>query len=180
MRCKTIVVLESNGALLVQLKEALGKSEGLSVVYAGDDGEAGIQQIRQLKPDLAMVGMFLKGTDGCGVIQAIRKEGADTRIIATGVPSDTLMEKAMREGGRLLFSKTVFPVGRAGANCGNAEGYAGDGGRSERICGCKTQTRHLGRKNQRYFYFHRDSSPYQGLRISAFGHQDDRRTALYH
>ena len=38
MRCKTIVVLESNGALLVQLKEALGKSEGLSVVYAGDDG----------------------------------------------------------------------------------------------------------------------------------------------
>ena len=98
MRCKTIVVLESNGALLVQLKEALGKSEGLSVVYAGDDGEAGIQQIRQLKPDLAMVGMFLKGTDGCGVIQAIRKEGADTRIIATGVPSDTLMEKAMREG----------------------------------------------------------------------------------
>lgn len=98
MRSKTVVLLESNGALLSELKEALAKNEGLNVAYAGDDGEAGIRELHRLKPDLAIVGMFLKGTDGCGVIQAIRKEEAGTKIIATGVPSDTLMEKAMSEG----------------------------------------------------------------------------------
>ena len=98
MRSKTVVLLESNGARLSELKETLAKHEGLNVAYAGDDGEAGIRELCRLKPDLAIVGMFLKGTDGCGVIQAIRKEETGTKIIATGVPSDTLMEKAMGEG----------------------------------------------------------------------------------
>lgn len=44
MRSKTVVLLESNGALLSELKEALAKNEGLNVAYAGDDGEAGIRE----------------------------------------------------------------------------------------------------------------------------------------
>ena len=96
MRSKTVVLLESNGALLSELKEALAKNEGLNVAYAGDDGEAGIRELHRLKPDLAIVGMFLKGTDGCGVIQAIRKEEAGTKIIATGVSSYILMKESSR------------------------------------------------------------------------------------
>lgn len=98
MKSKNVLVLESNAALLSELKEALENCEGVSVMYAGDDGDNGIKQIRLLKPDLALVGMFLKGMDGSGVIQTIRKEGYSTKIIATGVPNDTLMEKAMVEG----------------------------------------------------------------------------------
>ena len=98
MRTKNVVVLESNVTLQQELKEAMESSEELRVVYAGDDGEAGIKQIQQLKPEMAIVGMFLKGTDGCGVIRAIRKQGGTTKIIATGVSNDALMEKAMNEG----------------------------------------------------------------------------------
>ena len=97
MRTKNVVVLESNVTLQQELKEAMESSEELRVVYAGDDGEAGIKQI-QLKPEMAIVGMFLKGTDGCGVIRAIRKQGGTPKIIATGVSNDALMEKAMNEG----------------------------------------------------------------------------------
>ena len=64
MRTKNVVVLESNVTLQQELKEAMESSEELRVVYAGDDGEAGIKQIQQLKPEMAIVGMFLKGTDG--------------------------------------------------------------------------------------------------------------------
>lgn len=98
MRSKNVVVLESNVTLQQELKEAMESSEELRVVYAGDDGEAGIKQIQQLKPEMSIVGMFLKGTDGCGVIRAIRKQGGTTKIIATGVSNDALMEKAMNEG----------------------------------------------------------------------------------
>ena len=98
MYTKKVLVLESNGELLKELKASLEQSEGLSVVYAGDDGEEGIRQIREQNPDLILSGMFLKGTDGSGVIREAKKLNAKTKIIATGVANDTLMEKAMNEG----------------------------------------------------------------------------------
>ena len=39
MRSKTVVLLESNGALLSELKEALAKNEGLNVAYVGTMGK---------------------------------------------------------------------------------------------------------------------------------------------
>ena len=74
-------------------------------MYAGDDGDDGIKQILKLKPDLVIVGMFLKGTDGCGVIRAIKKTWANAKIIATGIPNDTLIEQAMGEGAMYYLAK---------------------------------------------------------------------------
>lgn len=64
MRQKSVVVLESGDELRAELKEALEKNGGFRVEYAGDDGEQGLEEIRRLQPDIAVVGMFLKGTDG--------------------------------------------------------------------------------------------------------------------
>lgn len=98
MRNGNVMVLESNQTLSRELKEALSGNEGTTPVYVGDDGEEGIGQMRKAKPDLLVVGMFLKGTDGCEVIRAAKKESPETKIVATGVASDALMEKAMSEG----------------------------------------------------------------------------------
>ena len=49
--------------------------------------------------------MFLKGTDGCGVIRAVKKTWSDAKIIATGVPNDTLIEQAMSEGAAYYLAK---------------------------------------------------------------------------
>ena len=59
MRSKTIVLLESNEALLRELKSTFEKEEEVEVVYAGDDGEVGIQELRRLKPQLVFVGRIL-------------------------------------------------------------------------------------------------------------------------
>ena len=98
MKMKTIVLLESNAAALTQLKEALTANRAYNVVYAGEDGDEGIKEILALKPDLVIVGMFLKATDGCGVIRAVKKTWAEAKIIATGIPNDSLIERAMAEG----------------------------------------------------------------------------------
>lgn len=105
MRMTNVILLESNSAVLAQLKEAFEESKEFNVLYAGDDGDDGVKRIMQLKPDLVVVGMFLKGTDGCGVIRAVKKTWAGAKIIATGLATDELMERAMSEGASYYIVK---------------------------------------------------------------------------
>ncbi len=105
MKTNTVIILESNVAVLGQLREAFADEKNFRIVYAGDDGDEGIEQILKAKPDLALVGMFLKGTDGCGVIKAVKKLWLDAKIIATGIASDALIERAMTEGAAYYLVK---------------------------------------------------------------------------
>ncbi len=105
MKANSVILLEANGAVLEQLKEGFSDKQEFSILYAGDDGDEGIKQILRLKPDLVIVGMFLKGTDGCGVIRAVRKTWANAKIVATGIPNDDLIERAMSEGASYYLVK---------------------------------------------------------------------------
>lgn len=105
MRAKTVILLESNMAVLSQMKDALSEEPAFNVVYAGDDGDEGIKQILSLKPDLVIVGMILKGTDGCGVIRMVKKTWVDAKIIAMGIPNDSLIERALSEGAVYYLGK---------------------------------------------------------------------------
>ena len=105
MRMSSVILLEANSAVLTQLKEAFDDSKEFNILYAGDDGDEGVKQILRLKPDLVVTGMFLKGTDGCGVIRTVKKTWADAKIIATGMASDELIEKAMGEGAAYYLVK---------------------------------------------------------------------------
>ena len=98
MKTNSMIILESNYAVLSQLKSAFEESKDFNVLYAGDDGDEGIKQILTLKPELVIVGMFLKGTDGCGVIRAIKRTWSEAKIVVTGMASDDLIERAMTEG----------------------------------------------------------------------------------
>ena len=102
MRQKSVVVLESNEELRRELKEALESAGGFRVEYEGDDGERGLEELRRIRPDVAIVGMFLKGRDGSGVIR---------KIIATGIGKDTLIEKAMGEGADYYLVKPFSTEG---------------------------------------------------------------------
>ena len=98
MRTKNIIVLESNTSAMQQLKEALSACDDVCITYEGDDGDEGIKKILSEKPDLVIVGMFLKGTDGCGVISATKKTWPNVKILATGIANDSLIEKALNVG----------------------------------------------------------------------------------
>lgn len=98
MQKNSIILLESNSAILGQMKEILKDSEDFSLLYYGEDGDEGIKQILEHKPNVVVVSMFLKGADGYAVMQSIRKISPNTKIIATGIANDSLIERAMREG----------------------------------------------------------------------------------
>lgn len=101
----SVVLLESNAAVLEQLKVALEDSKDFTVVHAGDDGDVGVQEIQRAKPDLIVAGMFLKGTDGCGVIRAVKKLGLNAKVVVLGVSNDEIIERAMNEGASYYLVK---------------------------------------------------------------------------
>ncbi len=105
MKRNAVMLLESNAAVLEHLHTALEESDEFSVVFAGDDGDEGINALLQCKPDLIVISMFLKGTDGCGVIRAIKKSLPSAKIVATGISNDEVIEKAMLEGASYYLVK---------------------------------------------------------------------------
>lgn len=108
---KSIMLLDANEEVLTELKTVLEKAGKYRVSYAGDDGEAGLRYAMKEKPDMTVVGMFLKGSDGGVVIRSIRREYPETKIIATGVASDGLMSEAMKEGADYYLVKPFTTTG---------------------------------------------------------------------
>lgn len=105
MKANSVILLESNTAVLEQLKTALEESKDFTVLHAGDDGDEGVKEILRLKPDVVIVSMFLKGTDGCGVIRTVKKTWVDAKIVATGLSNDAIIEKAMDSGASYYLVK---------------------------------------------------------------------------
>lgn len=105
MHVHSVVLLESNSAVVTQLKDAFHEKGNFNLLYTGDDGDEGIKQILTLKPDLVVVSMFLKGTDGCGVIRAVKKAWQNVKIIATGMATDTIIESAINAGASYYLVK---------------------------------------------------------------------------
>ena len=105
MKSNSVILLESNQAVLEQLAGAVRDSKEFHLLHASDDGDTGIKALLNAKPDIIVVSMFLKGTDGCGVIRVAKKTWADVKIIATGVPNDDLIERAMNEGASYYLVK---------------------------------------------------------------------------
>ena len=105
MRSNTVILLEANTSALEQLSTAIKDSKDFTLLHASDDGDEGIKAILNNKPDVIIVGMFLKGTDGCGVIRTAKKTWSDVKIIATGVANDDLIERAISEGASYYLVK---------------------------------------------------------------------------
>ncbi len=105
MKPNSVILLESNNMVLEKLAGAIRESKDFQLLHASDDGDEGIKVLLSLKPDVIVVGMFLRGTDGCGVIRAAKKTWPHVKIIATGVGSDDLIERAMAEGASYYLVK---------------------------------------------------------------------------
>jgi DNA-binding response OmpR family regulator len=76
---KSILVIEDDPGIQMSLRDEL-ESEGYEVRTA-DDGERGVEEVRQRRPDLVILDVMLPTLDGYEVCKRLRGDGVTTPII---------------------------------------------------------------------------------------------------
>ena len=76
---KKILIAEDDPGIQLSLKDEF-ESEGYQV-FTANDGEKGLEMIKEQKPDLIILDIMLPGLDGYEVCKKLRREGDNTPII---------------------------------------------------------------------------------------------------
>ena len=112
---KKIAVLEGNAEVGRQIADRL-REDGFEVCTVTDNGREGIERIEEEKPDIVIVGMVLKETDGFGVLERLKDDKSPAQIIATGSFSDDeIISRVLAKGGQILSDEA-----RSSRTCGGA------------------------------------------------------------
>lgn len=106
---KKILIIEDEIILLEALKEKLTNA-GYEV-YAVYDGEAGLEMIKEKKPDLLVLDILLPGINGYEVMEKLKKENISLPILIvsnSGQPVE--IEKAKELGANDFIIKAAFSL----------------------------------------------------------------------
>ncbi len=81
---------------------------GYAVVTAGD-GEEALEDLRNTRPDLLLLDIYLPKIDGLGVLESIRDEAIEVGTIwtITGKADDDSVKKSLELGAAEVFTKPL-------------------------------------------------------------------------
>ena len=81
---------------------------GYAVVTAGD-GEEALEDLRNSRPDLLLLDIYLPKIDGLGVLESIRDEDIEVGTIwtITGKADDESVKKSLELGAAEVFTKPL-------------------------------------------------------------------------
>lgn len=104
---KKVIIMEGNTETAQEIAVAV-KMAGMEVAGVTNDGEEGLKMIVSEKPDVAVVGLVLKGLDGFGVLERVHREDLAVKLIVTGGYSDDeIIEKVLAAGAKYYLMKPI-------------------------------------------------------------------------
>jgi two-component system, NarL family, nitrate/nitrite response regulator NarL len=103
-----VVIADDNPAVLRQLVVML--SIEFDVVATAENGLSAYNQVRQHKPDVAVLDLRMPGLDGNEVASQIRDSGLTSAIVICSVETDPGIVKAGQQAGALGY---VFKINMA-------------------------------------------------------------------
>ncbi len=106
---KKIVIMEGNESFAKSLAEYFAE-KGMEVSGMTDDGNTGLEYVRQFNPDVIVLGMVLKGLDGLAVLDKLKEAGGKSSVIAVGNFSDDAFVSRVLEKGACYY--LMKPVSR--------------------------------------------------------------------
>ena len=112
MTIKKILVVDDSATERHVLGEILGK-QGFEVFYA-EDGEKGVEQARQNKPDLIIMDVVMPGMNGFQATRAISRDPETKHIpiiICTTKNQETDKVWGLRQGAKDYVVKPIEPAG---------------------------------------------------------------------
>lgn len=90
---RTLLVIDDDPDYLRLVEVILGKRHR---VLSAADGPAGLARARQARPDLILLDLFMPGTDGFGVIQALRESPGTRDVPVLAISAEMSTKSAQR------------------------------------------------------------------------------------
>jgi DNA-binding NarL/FixJ family response regulator len=101
-----VVLVEDHLMFREWLGHMLSKSGAISVCGEADNIADGIEIIRKMKPDIAIVDLTLRGSSGLELIKNLKALGIDVPVLVLSMHDEELYaERVLRAGGRGYISK---------------------------------------------------------------------------
>ena len=110
MRTIRVLIADDHPMILQGLGDFLGSVPDMKIIDACPDGARALQAIRILKPDIAILDLWMPALNGLEVLEIIQNEKLETRIVfltALAGPRDIIT--AMAEGAYGLLLKDSAP-----------------------------------------------------------------------
>jgi len=102
-----ILIVEDEAMLKDSLEYVLNNQEGMKVIGVTDDASQAPQLCRELKPDLVLMDVITKETNGIVFAAEIRKEMPQIKIvIMTAFPEITFVDEARKAGAHSFIYKS--------------------------------------------------------------------------
>ena len=100
----TLLIVDDEPGIVEEVK-AFFEEEGYKV-YTADSGEAGIQLIKELKPDLLLIDMKLPDISGLRVLTSAKQISPKSKtIVITGYVDQSLIDEAEKVGRDAFLQK---------------------------------------------------------------------------
>lgn len=90
-----IVLVDDHALVRTGFSMIIGAEPDMEVVGEADTGEAGLQLVRKLEPDVLLCDLHLPGVSGLEVTERLAKSGSPTRVIIVSVQEDGPMPKRL-------------------------------------------------------------------------------------
>jgi two-component system nitrate/nitrite response regulator NarL len=100
-----VVVADGQPLFLDGLARAIRQDSGLQLVAAREDGPAALAAIRELRPDVAVVGLDLPALDGRRVAAAVARDALPTAVVVLADGAGPGVYEAVAGGARGCLSK---------------------------------------------------------------------------
>jgi DNA-binding NarL/FixJ family response regulator len=101
----TVLIVDDHAAFRAGAR-ALLEADGYDVVGEAGDGQAGIDAVEDLRPDVVLLDVRLPDMDGFAVADRLTSNGAETAVIVTSSSDDPLYpERAHSSGARGFVAK---------------------------------------------------------------------------
>lgn len=110
MKNVNIAIFEMNEEFSNQLKNYFDETEGFAVCAVARTGDAAIDQLGKVAPDVVIINPMLSGVEGIRVIDCVKSSYPDCVVIVVSqFADDKIVNLAINHGAMYYFVKPVTP-----------------------------------------------------------------------
>ena len=93
----SVMIVDDNAEFTNELTQYLEKTETVSVLATAADGQAALNKLRDVRPDVLLLDLVMPNLDGFSVLEQLDKRNMRV-IVVSALSQDTFIAKAMALG----------------------------------------------------------------------------------